>query len=315
MKKIISLILLAFIPSLVFAWAPLMENMSTEASDVIATIDSWKYDSVIKVKLIPNDDWAKIFYYTDQVWRFDQQIEYKQWSEIIIKKDTILNYHSSSANYTASLIKENKYIFNYPQSLEIFYENNKISIKNNENKEVNLWYWTIWNFEIPENTIISPSDTYIYNYTLKNNEKINLVSPDEKVKKEFINVVKEEKVISKNTIRKDTINRVSTEQDKNEINQNETNVETEFILSNENSQNTNTAKTEESTNNTELNSAKQENIQVQETPENTNLANNLKSSVIDNKSSKNNIFIVLVILFFIIWMIAWIFYKKEKRSA
>ena len=54
------------------------------------------------------------------------------------KKDTILNYHSISNNITASLIKENKYTFNYPKNLEIIYENNNIFIKNNENKNIYL---------------------------------------------------------------------------------------------------------------------------------------------------------------------------------
>lgn len=309
MKKIISLILLTFLPAIAFAWAPLLENMSTEASDVISTVNDGTYNKVIKVKLIPNDDRAKIFYYTDHIWRFDEQIEYKLWTEIIIKKDTTLNYHSVSNNYTASLIKENTYKFNYPSNLEIFYENGKISIKNNENKEIDLWYWVIWNFEIPENTIISPSDTYVYEHKLEANEKINLISPDEKIKKEFFNEIIIPKVVHREIKKEIPSNEIKTEETK--IIENTETIENNWETNNS----WNILKTEEATNNLELNSASKENTQVQETTNTNSLANNLKTSIIDTKKSKNNTFIVLVILFFIVWIILWILYKKEKRPV
>lgn len=318
MKKIIIAILLVLIPNISLAWAPLEINSNTEQADVIATIDSWMYDKVIEVKLIPNDDQAKVFYYTDSVWRFDQQIQYKLWSSIEIKKDTILNYHSISNNITASLIKENKYTFNYPKNLEIFYENNNIFIKNNENKIVYLKWWKIWNFEINENISLNPNEIYKYNYDLKENETISLFSPDNnKINSYTRKTIQKEIIVKNDNIQKNAENinkteKVITEEKSNEQIENKNPINSEKIENNSwnlentiNIWNISNNKTEEQKN-TDLEDS---------TWDISNISNDLKTSILDKKDSKNNYnFIILIIVFFIIWMIWWIIYNKKEKS-
>ncbi|MDD4151474.1 MAG: hypothetical protein PHR68_02560 [Candidatus Gracilibacteria bacterium] len=318
MKKIIIAILLVLIPNISLAGAPLEINSNTEQADVIATIDSGMYDKVIEVKLIPNDDQAKVFYYTDSVGRFDQQIQYKLGSSIEIKKDTILNYHSISNNITASLIKENKYTFNYPKNLEIFYENNNIFIKNNENKIVYLKGWKIGNFEINENISLNPNEIYKYNYDLKENETISLFSPDNnKINSYTRKTIQKEIIVKNDNIQKNAENinkteKVITEEKSNEQIENKNPINSEKIENNSgnlentiNIGNISNNKTEEQKN-TDLEDS---------TGDISNISNDLKTSILDKKDSKNNYnFIILIIVFFIIGMIGGIIYNKKEKS-
>lgn len=316
MKKIIIAILLVFIPNISLAWAPLQANTNIDQADVIATMNSWIYDKVINVKLIPNDDQAKVFYYTDSIWRFDEQIQYKLWSSIEIKKDTILNYHSISNNITASLIKENKYTFNYPKNLEIIFENNNIFIKNNENKNVYLRWWKIWNFEIKENIELFPSETYKYNYDLKENETISLFSPDDNKIDSFTKKTIQKEIIIKNdNIKKEEDSNKNEAENTNSIEKNDTKLE------NNSSEINNLVNTWEKIDNNEIDEQKPTNniensTWLEDSKWNiSNISNDLKTSIIDKKDSKNNYnFIILIIVFFIIWMIWWIIYNKKEKS-
>lgn len=311
MKKIIIAILLIFIPNISLAWAPLQTNTNIDQADVIATMDSWIYDKVIEVKLIPNDDQAKVFYYTDSIWRFDEQIQYKLWSSIEIKKDTILNYHSISNNITASLIKENKYTFNYPKNLEIIYENNNIFIKNNENKNVYLRWWKIWNFEIKENIELFPSETYKYNYDLKENETISLFSPDDNKIDSFTKkTIQKEKIVQNNNIKKEADSNENEAENTNSIEKNDIKVE------NNSSEINNLVNTWEKIDEQKSTNSIENTTWVEDSKWNlSNISNDLKTSIIDKKDSKNNYnFIILIIVFFIIWMIWWIIYNKKEKS-
>lgn len=311
MKKIIIAILLVFIPNISLAWAPLQANTNIDQADVIATMNSWIYDKVINVKLIPNDDQAKVFYYTDSIWRFDEQIQYKLWSSIEIKKDTILNYHSISNNITASLIKENKYTFNYPKNLEIIFENNNIFIKNNENKNVYLRWWKIWNFEIKENIELFPSETYKYNYDLKENETISLFSPDDNKIDSFTKKTIQKEIIIKNdNIKKEEDSNKNEAENTNSIEKNDTKLE------NNSSEINNLVNTWEKIDERKSTNSLENSTWLEDSKWNlSNISNDLKTSIIDKKDSKNNYnFIILIIVFFIIWMIWWIIYNKKEKS-
>lgn len=307
MKKLIIHFLLLLFPLSVFAWAPISPQTNTENSDVIASVESWTFDKVIDVKLIANDDGAKVFYYTDKVWRFDEQIEYKLWSVITIKKDTTLNYYSASKNETASLIKENIYRFNYPEKIHLWYNWNALVITNNENKEIDLRWWTInWN-EILYKTIVEISWKYNFPFHMNSWDIATLSSPDEKVKIAFKYLLKkdepsiktnneiskvQENINSKNSI--NSLENIKTWTETNTEDQTEENILT--WVNNELNWNI-----EETTNS---------NLQT----ETSNLNNNLKTSIIDSKpEKKTNPLVLLAAIIIIIWIAWWVYIKLEKK--
>lgn len=301
MKKLISLIFLLFIPLTSLASAPLSGNTNTENSDIVASVNSGVYDKVIDVKLIPNDDWAKVFYYTDKIGRFDEQTEYKLGTTITIKKDTTLNYYSASRNETASLIKENTYTFNYPKNINLSYSDNAVIITNNENKDIDLRWWKIKWEEFLYPTSISSKDSYKYNYQMNEWETINLVSPDEKVNISFTyNIPKKVIPVVRREIPEKTISSENTTN-------NETNPITETWV------NTNTASswnTNESVNtwNIETNSNAEAWVQ-----DNT-LNNNLKTSILDTKQEKKTNPLVLIIWIIMLLVIVWGTYIKLEKK-
>lgn len=303
MKKLIIQITLLLIPLTSFAWAPLSWNVNNEASDVVATIESGTYDKVIDVKLIANDDGAKIFYYTDKVGRFDEQIEYKAWSKITIKENTTLNYHSVSRNQTASLIKENIYNFSYPEKIHLWYNWNAIVISNNDTKEIDLRWWTINDAEILYRTIIEIWWKYNYHFSMNSWDIMSLVSPDKKVKIAFKYILAEKKIennIWKKENSEETVKSENITSEAISINENERIINTETITWN----------TSESINtwNIETNSVSEISVN-----DNT-LNNNLKTSIIDSKQEKKTNPLVLIIWIIMFLRIAWWAYIKLEKK-
>lgn len=301
MKKLITLLFLLFIPLTSLASAPLTGNTNTENADIVASVESGIYDKVIDLKLIPNDDWAKVFYYTDKIWRFDEQTEYKLGSTIIIKKDTTLDYYSASRNETASLIKENIYTFNYPKNISMSYSDNAIIITNNENKNIDLRWWKIkWN-EFLYSTVISSKDSYKYNYPMTDWENINLISPDEKVNISFTyNIPKKEIQAVKREIPEKTINpETGSSEATTTINENT------WISNNEATWNT-------------IESFNTWNIETNSTSEtwvnDNTLNNNLKTSILDSKQEKKTNPLVLIIWIMMLLIIAWWTYMKLEKK-
>ncbi|MDD5213820.1 MAG: hypothetical protein PHG82_05330 [Candidatus Gracilibacteria bacterium] len=301
MKKLITLIFLLFIPLTSLASAPLNGNTNTENSDIVASVESGTYDKVIDLKLIPNDDGAKVFYYTDKVGRFDEQIEYKLGTTITIKKNTTLDYYSASRNETASLIKENTYTFNYPKNINLSYSDNAIIITNNENKAIDLRGWKIKGNEFLYPTIINSKDTYKYNYPMNDGETINLVSPDEKVNINFTyNIPK--KVIS--LVKREISEKTSSSE-------NTTNNETNPIT--ETGVNTNTASSGNT--NESVNTGNIETSGTNETGVTDNtLNNNLKTSILDSKKEKKTNPLVLIIGIIMFLAIAGGAYMKLEKK-
>ena len=157
------------------------------ASDlkVEANIKSWIYESALEINLNSNDKDAKIFYYTDWEWRLDNQKEYKKDNPIIIKESSSLNFHAIKWYEKATLIKEEKYEINYSNEFKVKIEKNKIIIKNTSDKIQNIWYWKIkWNNinkEIEAYTYIEVKKSIFLDYSPINNEEISFISPDNKV--------------------------------------------------------------------------------------------------------------------------------------
>lgn len=306
MKKLITLIIfLLLIPMSSLASAPLSGNTNTENSDIVATLDSGIYDKVIDVKLIPNDDWAKVFYYTDKVGRFDKQTEYKLGSTITIKKDTTLDYYSASRNETASLIKENTYTFDYPEKIHLWYNWTDLVITNNENKDIDLRWWTINENEILYPTILEISKKFNYPFNMNEWDIATLQSPDEKVKIAF-KYLKEKKVEIRNTIEKEIPEKtISTE-----------NITSESISRNENTGTSNTEatwNTSEAINTWNIETSR-DTINRVSTKENNTLNNNLKTSILDSKQEKKTNPLVLIIWIIMLLVIAWWLYVKLEKK-
>lgn len=318
MKKLIIQIILLIIPLTSFAWAPISWNVNSESSDVVATVESGTYDKIIDVKLISNDERAKIFYYTDKIGRFDEQIEYKAWSKITFSKNTTINYHSISKNETASLIKENIYNFVYPEKISLSYLDNSIIIKNNENKDIDLRWWIIWWKEFLYTTNINSNDSYKYNYQMNEWETINLISPDEKVNIQFKYIIPK-KVETQKIIKNTNLEKTENTQKEENITQtwiSENKIDAElintWIIQN------NTWNTEEITNIDNSNISTWIKEEIKNTAnwlENNNFNNNLKTSIIDSaQEKKTNPLILIIWIMILIWVIWWIYIKLEKNK-
>lgn len=303
MKKLISLIFLLFIPLTSFAWAPLSWNTSSEASDVVATLESGTYDRVIDVKLIANDDGAKIFYYTDTIGRFDEQIEYKAWTKIIVKENTTLNYHSVSRNQTASLIKENIYNFAYPEKIHLWYNWNTLVVTNNEVKEIDLRWWTINDAEILYKTIIEIWWKYNYPFSMNTWDIVTLSSPDKKVKIAFKYILAEKKIEENKKTENIISETVYTKEDTQLSN---TETITWNIAENINSWNIETNSQDENIINNEITNNVSKN--------NNTLNNNLKTSILDSaQEKKTNPLVLLIWIIMFLAVVWWAYVKLEKK--
>lgn len=179
MKKIIIFIVFLLIWNNVFA----------DDLKVSSNLESWEYNWVIEIYLNSNSKDAKIFYYTDWEWRFDQIKEYNN-SPIILKKDTQLNYFANIDEFDSTKIKENYFYIKYPNEISLNYKDEKIFIKNTWSETINIGYWNLkWdnlNTSIQKNTFINPNQNFEFSYIAKDNEKIQLISPDFSVIKDYI---------------------------------------------------------------------------------------------------------------------------------
>lgn len=179
MKKLITLLWVICFP--LFSYAN-KENLNIQI-----TQPSGEYSSVIEIHLKATEDVNKVFYYTDWIWNLDNIYMYDK--PIIIKSDTELSYYWLGKDYNATKIESKNYTFNYSEEISITHKKNYIIIKNNSKKSVNLGYWTIsWEktvFEFEKNTILNSKKSMKIPYNIEYWEKIELKSPDEKVKDEF----------------------------------------------------------------------------------------------------------------------------------
>lgn len=153
--------------------------------EVKANIKWWVYDSFLEIYLNNKNPEAKIFYYTDWIWRFDNLIEYKKWTPIIITKDTSLNFFSVLNEFESTKIKEETYFFQYKKDLEIFILNNFLYIKNYSKNILNLWFreikWDNYQKIIKKNTFIKPNEELKIDKIQDKINNLKLISPDKKI--------------------------------------------------------------------------------------------------------------------------------------
>lgn len=288
MKKILLFLLLFFINfQIIFA-----QELSVKSN-----IISWEYSFPIEINLIANDKNAKIFYYTDWIWRMDNIKEFK--NPILIKQDTTIDFYATSFDYKDTLIQTSTYTFNYSNNINISWENNEIIIKNNSNEIQNIWYWSIeaddLNYEINPNTFLDIWKTFKINYDLKNNQKINLISPDKKIIRNFIfkkEIFKQKIAIEENNTETWELNNFWETLDNSWKILNFNEIET-------------------------WSNQEKSNIKTLENKDDFDLNKNLKTSVIDNNSKintkNNNLYVILWILILFTFYNIWLFFIKSEK--
>lgn len=283
MKKII-LFFLTILLNFDIVWASSLE--------VRSNLESWEYNFPIEINLIATDKNAKIFYYTDGEWRMDHIKEFQ--NPILLKEDTVIDFYATNKNFEDTLIHTSTYTLNYSRDINIWEKNGKIIIKNNSGDIQNIGYWKVEanniNYEITPNTYIENKENYVIDYEVSEWEKIQLISPDNKITQTFIYkkpLLKEEQKISTKTevsIIENEISLSSSSWTKIENN----NMYTWVIDTIE---------------------------KTSQEPE-ISLNNSLKSSVIDSKAQEkntksNNLFIILGILCIFTLYNIWLFFKKS----
>lgn len=184
--------------------------------EVKTNLESGKYNFPIEINLISNDKNAKIFYYTDGVGRMDNIFEFTK--PILLKSDTTIDFFATTKDFEDTPIQTVNYSFEYSDKIILILEKDKIILKNTDNEIQNIGYWKIesnnLNYEITPNTFLEKNKTFSINYTLGNNEKISLYSPDKKKKSEEIyQIPQTEEIItpSKNNQKIETISEIPEE--------------------------------------------------------------------------------------------------------
>lgn len=184
--------------------------------EVKTNLESGKYNFPIEINLISNDKNAKIFYYTDGVGRMDNIFEFTK--PILLKSDTTIDFFATTKDFEDTPIQTVNYSFEYSDKIILILEKDKIILKNTDNEIQNIGYWKIesnnLNYEITPNTFLEKNKTFSINYTLGNNEKISLYSPDKKKKSEKIYQIPQiEEIItpSKNNQKIETISEIPEE--------------------------------------------------------------------------------------------------------
>lgn len=156
--------------------------------EVKTNLESGKYNFPVEINLISNDKNAKIFYYTDGVGRMDNIFEFTK--PILLKDDTTIDFFATTKDFEDTPIQTANYSFEYSDKIILILEKDKIILKNTDNDVQNIGYWKVesdnLNYEITSNTFLEKNKTFSINYTLKNNQKITLYSPDKKEKKQEI---------------------------------------------------------------------------------------------------------------------------------
>lgn len=169
MKKLFLFILLIL-------WIP----TSFANLEVKSNLSPWNYNFPIEINLIVNDKNAKIFYYTDGIWRMDSIKEYTH--PILLKENTTLDYYATNKNFEDTKIQTSNYTFTYSNKLSLIINAENIQIKNNSWDIQNIWYWTVqantFSYTIPANTFLENKEIYTISYLATENEKIFLKSPD-----------------------------------------------------------------------------------------------------------------------------------------
>ncbi len=184
--------------------------------EVKTNLESGKYNFPIEINIISNDKNAKIFYYTDGVGRMDNIFEFTK--PILLKSDTTIDFFATTKDFEDTPIQTVNYSFEYSDKIILILEKDKIILKNTDNEIQNIGYWKIesnnLNYEITPNTFLEKNKTFSINYTLGNNEKISLYSPDKKKKSEKIYQIPQiEEIItpSKNNQKIETISEIPEE--------------------------------------------------------------------------------------------------------
>lgn len=249
----------------------------------------WTYNNSIEINLLSNSENTKIYYYTDWEWRLDNQKEYN-WTPIIIKESTTLNYHGFIDMKNSTLINETKYIINYPQNFIINYNNWKIGIKNNSKETINISYWKIEadniSYEIYKNTFLDKWKLYKLDYNGKGLEYIYFISPDNKVKITYQIPIK---IVQKNN---DLINQENKADDVALIN-----IKDSEILPENNI-----------LNNNQIQSFDSKNEKVEWW---FDINKHLKTSISDTDTNNKNIIYILIVIFSI-WIISKIILYMNK---
>lgn len=179
MKKIIAFLGVIYFTSTSYAFA--------EKLDVDANYPSGEYNSVIEVYLNKSKEVNKIFYYTDWIWRIDNQMLYE--NPIVIKSDTELNYYGVAPEYQSTDIEWENYTFKYSDKVSLDYKKWFLIITNNEKESVNMWYWkVIWeniDKEIKRYTYLKAGKTIKIPYEINYWEEVKLESPNWEIKSTF----------------------------------------------------------------------------------------------------------------------------------
>lgn len=155
--------------------------------EVKTNLPAWEYQFPIEIYLLSNDKTAKIFYYTDGIWRMDTILEYKH--PLLLKNNTTVDFFATSKNFQDTSIQTAKFFFTYSDKIDLVNDRNTFAIKNNTSDIQNIGYWKIvsqnFSYEIPANTFLEKNKTFPLFYPLSDWEKVQLFSPDNILKKEF----------------------------------------------------------------------------------------------------------------------------------
>lgn len=156
--------------------------------EVKTNLASWEYTFPIEIHLITNEKNAKIFYYTDGIGRMDSILEYQK--PILLKTNTTLDFFATTKDFQDTPIQTANYSFIYTDKIQLILKNDTIILKNTDSDIQNIWYWKIesdtLNYELPPNTFLEANQSFSLDYSLKNNQKVFLFSPDKKEKKQEI---------------------------------------------------------------------------------------------------------------------------------
>lgn len=169
-----------------------------DGMDITANLPSWTYDHVLKIILTPSIDNTKTFYSFNPDWTPADALLYN-WP-ILIKKSIPLIFFSYLNTQVESKIKENDYIINYPNTINLSWNSeitwNKISwvfIINNDNAAIDLSFWELRkdgsDYIIPDWTILDSKKHFPIDNIFSWSWYISLFSPDWE-KKDFIEIKK-----------------------------------------------------------------------------------------------------------------------------
>gem|GEM_PF-2276956 len=148
---------------------------------------SGQYSHAIEVKLQTNIPDADIFYYTDGKGYFETISIYKK--PILLTKNTQLDFFAMTPDMNQTPIYTHVYTFSYSHAFDVSVSDSEILVKNTTSSEQNLGLRIVetqnMSYEVTNNTIIAPGNTFTLPYSPQSEETIFLYSPDGVVKDSF----------------------------------------------------------------------------------------------------------------------------------